>query len=212
MKTLKLKKDWLYDPDNSKFRDGDGAFSLALINRKEGVVKVRDTSDEELHEKYNHFPWKKCREQFNLCWNEKSTSLIYCHEGNLSESIGEFISKFETKLGLKELSQFYRTSYITMTAIKVSPFWVECPIRRQLFTVLLRAGRNYQLGADIQTALDSTQYTQQLKSCIDLFLAGYHNFDQASKSYLEANFHNGIIWRFKNKTVEEILAAGMMTK
>lgn len=206
MQKLKLIKNWVYDPqEQSKYKDGPGHFALAKINRLKGTVTSRITSDEDLAEHYHNTTWFGCREEGHRVWTEKCHSIIFCHEGEQAELISEFINKIERilKIPAKEQTILFSTDRTTMSAVKSSDFWVSCPMRRQIFSILLRAGRNHVIGDEVGTALSITKYTQLTKNAIELFLQGYNKFTKSCLDDLVEDFHCGFIHQFSNKSLED---------
>jgi len=124
--------------------------------------------------------WESCRENFSKKFNEKSLGLFFSYAGNQDESLSSFIEKTEDILinaALQNLnkSRFFKTNFNFAIWIEPSSFWMFCPMRRSLFTMLLRCGLNYNFN-NYEEALYSIQYSKITKLAIQRFLYGFTDF------------------------------------
>ena len=124
------------------------------MDRIQGVVTARRSSKEE-HQKYQE--WQKCREVFGKIQDEESRSIMFCHNTGQNLNVEDFIKKIEQKLNiaLKDRTKFYSTQNNTISAIKIARFWMDNNLKRQVFTLLVRAGFNHIVGSNIDNAINS---------------------------------------------------------
>lgn len=89
--------------------------------------------------------------------------------------VANFIRDVElNKLQLEELTTFMRTSR-GFIYIRPSSFWTCCQIRFSLFTILIKAGRNYYFNT-IDDVLWSHPYSACTMPAINLFFNGRRNY------------------------------------
>ena len=83
------------------------------------------------------------------------------------------MSKVERILDVQPRSHFGPTQRKTIMWIRPSRWWTVKAMRRSLFTILLRAGSNYNMDLDnFEEALYSNQYSLNTKYAVQRFLAG----------------------------------------
>lgn len=96
----------------------------------------------------NKIHWDHCREQFAPKFIETTTGFFFSHS-NRDEDIAEFITKFENITGIERsktnfpLSAFRKTCRKKVLWIEPSAFWLPCPMKRSLFTIITRCGLRY---------------------------------------------------------------------
>lgn len=205
MKTLQLTKNWRYEPGNEFSQEGDGYFALGLIDKKLGTATSKLTDRQDYIDSFGYGTWYKCREQFHKVFTEKDKSILYVHAGNLTPNIAEFITKIENVIGIarKEQTECFLTQRTTITAIRPAKFWLSCPMRRQIFSLILRSGRNHIIGNDYSVALLNSKYSKETFHIINLFISGYNTFNQKCLDILEDNHHHGFYHQFNGVTVEQ---------
>ncbi len=210
MKTLNLVKNWGYDINpNDENPESDGHFALAKIDKKAGTATSKLTDREDYIKQFNYGTFYHCREVFHKVFTEKDKSILYVHAGNLGETIEKFIHLVEELLNIpnKEKSQFFKTQRTTITPIRPAKFWLACPMKRQVFSLLLRSGRNFDIVQDnnnIWPALKSSKNTKSVIPALEVFLGGHTKFDQKCLDILKANHHHGFCHIFSNKSPDEI--------
>ena len=91
------------------------------------------------------------------------------HKAGHFQRIRTFISIAEEVLGVAT-SEVGQTQRKTISYIIPSSFWTECPMRRSLFSILLRAGMSYD--GDFDEALYGNLYASGTKPAIERFFAG----------------------------------------
>lgn len=125
-----------------------------------------------LNNKYSVNGWFDCRE----LWHTQLYNLnlfFYTHKSNTGLDIAHFLFKIEDLLRLKKKSKFGPTQRKTIMWIEPSRWWTKPPMRRSLFTILLRSAGNYSLNEDnFAEAIFSNFYAAQTKSAIEWFLKG----------------------------------------
>jgi hypothetical protein len=206
IKKLKLIKNWTYDPGDKYSLTDDGRFALAKINVKLGECTSRITNDEQMANKYGTF--FRCREEFHNVWQDKMQSLLYCHNDGLTNNIADFIDKIENLLKIKNKSKIFSTDRGTISAIKVSPWWSDqsedCHMKRQVFSLLLRWGRNHKIGNNVFETILNEKYGKEMMNFMRLFISGYTVFSDESLAISKEEMHSGIVFQFSHKSEEEI--------
>lgn len=203
MKKLNLIKNWGYSFDETD--DSDGYLSLGLIDKSKGTATSKLTDNEDLQH-FNYPAFHKCRETFGKVFTDKTRSILYSHGGSQRANIVEFFSKIEDAIGisLKEKSQFFETQRTTVTPIRPAKFWLVCPLRRQIFTLLLRSGRNHILGNNYEIALQNSKYTKETFNILQLFISGYNQFHNSCLEKLAGDHHNGFFAQFHDLQIENV--------
>lgn len=198
----------------SQYPATNGYFALALIDRKEGYAETRVSKDEKLQNRYYGKVFFKCREEFGNVFLADCKSIAYVHNAAFTPVIRDFMSQVEDKLNIsaKEKSLFFETSNEKISAIRVSPFWLNCPMRRQAFTLFLRAGLNHKLEVDIQEAINQYPFSKGILPFFELFLEGYSVFGEKTVKKLEADMHHGVVFNFKNVLREHIIEGKLLLK
>jgi hypothetical protein len=113
-----------------------------------------------------------CREGFHRN-NRILSSLLFSHSLGEGQKIAHFIRKTEKKLGLKKFTQCGPTNVPSISWFKINPFWNKNPLRKTLFTILLRCGRRFSpQHNNFKTALDSNSYILETRPAVDYFFKG----------------------------------------
>jgi len=125
--------------------------------------------------------WDHCREQFAVKFNQNTKGFYFSHIAGKSLDIGEFVTKFELITELDEFSVFSKTHKDTVLWIEPSVFWLDCHIKRSLFTILIRCGMNYSVESDnFDDALFGNYkenfYIKETKSAVMRFMFGFTRF------------------------------------
>ena len=125
--------------------------------------------------------WDHCREQFAAKFDENTLGFYFSHPNDMSEDIGEFLTKFEIIIGLKYNSVFSKTERNNVTWIEPSLFWRSCYLRRSLLTLVLRCAMNYRIKKDnFDDALfgdyKECLYVKETKSAFLRFMFGFTQF------------------------------------
>lgn len=116
--------------------------------------------------------WIGCREVFSHSFKKKIEEFAFSHKKGVGLNIQAFINAFEQKLRLKKnKTLIHLTSSSTVSIVVVPEWWRKYAIRRQLFTILLRAGQNYEPKKDnFEKALYSDPYATATKEAVKSFL------------------------------------------
>jgi hypothetical protein len=118
-------------------------------------------------------PWIYCRDTFHG-QTQNLKEMLFCHKAGVSENIALFIYKFESILNHTNLTICGPTNINRIMWIKPAQFWIRQPIRRSLFTALLRAAQKYDPVTDnFEEALFSNQYLKSSQPAVRRFLRGY---------------------------------------
>jgi hypothetical protein len=126
--------------------------------------------------------WDRCREEFAKRLSSTESGFYFCGKIGQNEKIVHFLKKTETILDLKEFSAFSKTTKPEIIWIYPSLFWMNCSLKRQLLTIFLRAGINYNIEVDnYEEALWSPDimgktYAAETKLAICRFLYGYTEY------------------------------------
>lgn len=138
--------------------------------------------------------WFDCRESFAVSFKNKTKNFLFAHTNNNGENILNFINNFERRLELKSFTQLVGcTNRLDISLVIPSRFWTRTSIRRQLFTILLRCGRNYK-KRNFKHALYSHDYTKKTKSAVEKFLKGKTRYRGKLNGGWVSTFHPRHHW------------------
>jgi hypothetical protein len=126
--------------------------------------------------------WDHCREQFAAKFNEDTVGFYFSHPNGFSQDVGEFLTKFEIIVGVKNNSVFSKTERNDVTWIQPSLFWRSCYLRRSLLTLILRCSMNYRVEKDnFDDALfgdyKECLYIKETKPALLRFMFGFTQFN-----------------------------------
>jgi hypothetical protein len=152
--------------------------------------------------------WYKCREQFAGFFDASLPAFFFSHPIGAAEHIAAFISKTEDVLScansFEQRTEFCRTNRPFALWVSPAPFWKECPIRRSLFTILLRCGFQYREAEDnYEQALYSEAYITETRLAVHRFLFGHTKFVNHEKRPVNSG------WRdfFRNLSQDNVVHA-----
>ena len=172
--------------------------TMTVANGSYGVILSEKSSGELA------IQWVHCREQFQG-YDIKKFGMLFSHANGKTESIARFINIIETqKLNHQSISVFAPTNLPGMTWIKPADFWTfqtehRGPIRKSLFTALLRSAMSYNIEKDnFNKALFSIDYTKNTKAAVEYFFQG--NTWVTPKG----SMHSGWYDMFRNASTEVI--------
>lgn len=129
--------------------------------------------------------WEKCRETFAYKFTEVLYGFYFCHVLNEWHNVASFIAKTEEIIGFVDYlysfapSKFCTTNQADILWVEPSRFWSKYEMRRQLFTILLRAGMNYNPSINnYEEALwgedkMGNSYAKETQLAITRFLFGF---------------------------------------
>lgn len=121
--------------------------------------------------------FEHCREKFAAIFNENTTGFFFKHSPSKSKDVASFIIKTEDILQNLIFSEFAETNKDSIVWVCPSMFWKQCPMRRSLFTALLRAGDAYNADIDnYEAALFGQSYLQQTKKAVIRFMLGFTKY------------------------------------
>ena len=163
--------------------------------------------------------WYTCREQFATPFTNDKKEILFCHNANCDKKIVLFIRKVEEILNFSlseenekvEPIEFCKTTHPHVLYLKISNFWSSCEMRRQLLTILLRCGQNYNstTGVDyvennFEQALWSEIYASGTKNAVMRFLFGFTEYINDTKAF---NMPNKIGWYncWANKDAKKVV-------
>lgn len=146
--------------------------------------------DKEGNHKASYFDY--CREWFHKRrWGDY---ILFCTGSTYAERVVDFMTVAEHKLHLKQRSEFGQTSRRAVIWCKPSSWWLKDRMRRSLFTILLRAGLNYE-SHHWQKALFSVCYTKETSYAVNRFFSGHNKF---------VGNGGGWVRRFRQKDTESV--------
>jgi len=138
--------------------------------------------------------WLSCRDRFAMCFTNDLEGFYFSHD-NSSNKVIAFVNKTEDILGIS-YSTFEPTNRDYATWVSPSPFWKDHFIKRSFFTLLLRAGHNYNYD-NYEEAMYDNPYFKDTKQAVMRFLFGFTDF------YTQ-HWELGWMSTFVNKSTEDI--------
>lgn len=118
--------------------------------------------------------FRHCRENFAAEFKENTVALFV--KTNSNSQTAEFIWRTEDILG-QQKSAFAKTNIDSILWVRPTDFWKLCPMRRSLFTILLRAGNEYKEESDnYEEALFSNPLAKVCQRSIMRFLFGFTDY------------------------------------
>jgi hypothetical protein len=125
--------------------------------------------------------WDYCREQFAAKFNEFTSGFYFSHPKGKSYDVVNFFHKFETIVGISEMSTYAKTDKESILWVVPSEFWKDCQMKRSLMTIIIRCGINYDSSKDnFDDALfgdyKESVYVKETRSAILRFMFGFTKF------------------------------------
>ncbi len=121
--------------------------------------------------------FEHCRERFAVSFKPATPAFFFKTENDQSKNVAKLIWKVESLLNVEEMSSFCLTNRKSVVWVKPSNFWKVCPIRRSLFTVLLRAGNAYKAEEDnFEQAIFSHEFVIPTRRAVMRFLFGFTKY------------------------------------
>ena len=159
--------------------------------------------------------WEKCREQFAHKFTEVLHGFYFCHIPHEGFNVASFIAKTEEIIGFADFlhsygpSKFCETDKADVIWIEPSRFWSSHDMRRQLLTIMLRAGMNYNPSINnYEEALwekdkMGNNYAAKTKAAITRFLFGFTNYVNDS-SVVGFNYKTGWVTTFEDRPEQAV--------
>jgi hypothetical protein len=144
--------------------------------------------------------WYKCREQFAKHFS-KDTNGFYVSLEHECSNIGlpEFLAITEDLLSIEEPSVYQKSTNPVAIFVRPSEFWRSCPIRRSLFTILLRAGLAYRPRYNTwEDAIYTQEYIRITRKAVLRFMYGSTKFVPGERD------RAGWVTTFRHCTEDEI--------
>ena len=121
--------------------------------------------------------WEHCRETFDHYFPRGQYFLFYTDEKRSKtkngEKVAQFIEAAEKRLNVTPKTEILGFNNVSnIIAVSISKWWKENGARRQLFTILLRAGLAYD-GKNFEKALYKEEYASQTNEAVARFFKGY---------------------------------------
>jgi hypothetical protein len=145
--------------------------------------------------------WFYCRDVFHniLC---RLSIFFFSHEKSEGKNIAEFIARIEDIVDVKPRSQFGPTQRKSIMWIKPSRWWLRYGMRRSLFTILLRAGCNYNAKKDnIKDVIAKEPYLRKTSYAVKRFLKGCTRY----KGHAQGWFKQFCEKKMSHKEIDELL-------
>jgi hypothetical protein len=121
--------------------------------------------------------FEDCRERFATQWGKKTKGFYFKHRKDEGERVALFVLKTEQIVRQRNFSHFAKTNHDTILWVEPSYFWRSCPMRRQLFTLILRGGMNYDPKQDnYEDAMFNQEHLKQTRNAIRRFLYGFTKY------------------------------------
>lgn len=147
--------------------------------KKAKQVKKKPTPGQYSLDK-EELDWEHCRENFAKKFSIKEKGLYFSYGHDQEKNVIAFIEKTEEvlkKAALQHIvqSNFFMTNLNFAIWIEPSEFWMECSLKRSLFTLLLRCGLSYDF-INYEKALFQNQYSSVTKCALQRFFYGFTKF------------------------------------
>lgn len=157
--------------------------------------------------------WLRCREQFHRRFRREEGGFYFSHEADMGENIAHFIARTEEIISFAipniPRTRFSFTNKNFALWIAPSKFWLDCPVRTSLLTIIARAGmafdkekNNYDEALYSPSKLH-TNYVLETRFAINRFLYGFTTY--VPKSDDNTNTHSGWVTLFRGKTKQQIV-------
>jgi hypothetical protein len=132
------------------------------------------------------FCFEDCREQFALKWGKSTKGFFFKHQlccrysvgsPDVGHNVAAFIWKTEDILRRRLHSKFAPTNHNEILWVEPAWFWKSCRMRRSLFTLLLRAGIDYDKERDnYEHAIFNERWLKCTILATKRFLYGYTKY------------------------------------
>lgn len=122
--------------------------------------------------------WYKCREMFAKQFSENIDGFYCSLEKECSaDGLPEFLAITEDILKIESPSVYQKSTHPLAIFIRPSSFWKTCPIRRSLFTILVRAGLAYRPQYNSwEDAIYTQDYIKITRKAVLRFMYGCTKF------------------------------------
>jgi myosin-crossreactive antigen len=133
--------------------------------------------------------WEPCRENFAKKFNRNQKGLYFSCGHEQEKNVIAFIEKTEEillKAALQNIvfSNFYKTNLNFALWVEPAEFWMECSLKRSLFTLLLRCGLSYDF-VNYEKTLFQNQYSSVTKQALQRFFYGFTKADSKNEESFE---------------------------
>lgn len=133
--------------------------------------------------------WDGCREVFARNFKNNSYGFFFVVPENKINSSQNFLEMCETVIDLKNKTKFFKTIRKEIVLIKPSLFWMDCDIKRSLFTLLCRISLFHKNTSSWEDTMFGEKFTEidkkinsnkedvlKTKNAIIRFFLGYTHF------------------------------------
>lgn len=176
------------------------------IKQAKQVNKKPDPGHFSLDEK--ELNWNHCRETFAKSFTEKEKGIYFSHNKDQENNVIAFIEKTEEileKAACQNISKsiFFKTNFNFATWTEPAEFWKECPVKRSLFTLLIRCGLSYDFENYEKALFENHYSTKVTRHALQRFFYGFTKFNFEKNDCFEG-IGKGWVSYFANKNVELI--------
>ena len=127
-----------------------------------------------------------CRDRFHGNNTSRLGDVLMAHPPGMGKNILLFINAIEQRMGHAILTQGGPTNLKNASWFAPADFWRRNAMRRSLFTILLRNGREYQpRNKNVEEALYSQYYTSSTRPAIERFLNGFTWYSGSSSGWYQ---------------------------
>lgn len=128
-------------------------------------------------------PWHNCRDIFNRQLFNLDL-FFYATDVGQARHVAHFLNKIEEMLNIEPRSEFGPTQRKCIMWIRPSKWWTYRVMRRSLFTILLRAGREYLVAQDnFEHVIKSEKYLDNTRYAFDRFLSGHTHYTGKNRGW-----------------------------
>lgn len=150
---------------------------------------------------YRLINWSSCREIFAKSFAPGDDKLWFAPglEADSDKNVQGFVNIVEDAVSAGKTS-LIRSDAEGVCLVKFPQFWSSCPVKRSLFTILLRLGRYYRISSrNFEDTLYGHFFTRRTKPAIMRFLFGFTEFSGGRNVR-----HSGWYSLFRDRTDQEV--------
>lgn len=140
---------------------------------------------------FSYIQTHHCRETFSRYFNSKTCFVLFLRLNISLNRVNKFFGEIETKLGIKNPSEFCPTNNKHIILIKPSYFWRVDGFRRGMFTLFLRCAACYY-NNDVYEALTKYPLSKRILGPIEWFMKGNTNLSQKVGGGNMVNYFSGM--------------------
>jgi hypothetical protein len=120
--------------------------------------------------------WHSCRDGFRSSYTKETEFFFFSCPTNEQNNVIAFLNRFEKQVKVRKPEnkcKIHNSDVENILIIEPGPWWNSLHVRRQMLTIVLRAGRAYSAQHDnFQDCLNSSPYLSKTPGATKLFLQG----------------------------------------